>query len=135
MQFEVEKPKTWKGLSYALKTSLLKEAVEAAGLDCNIILRYWTPQAVLGGDTILECFYWLPNANVAYDRFYIRAGTVKSEKRKAAQDLLIEKVIPKFIAWMLKIKSLPPDTAKLKHNLYFNAVFEDDRVKIFSDDF
>lgn len=133
MRFEVEKPKTWKGLSYPLKTSLLKDAVEAAEIDCNIILHYWTPQPVPGGDTILQCFYWLPNANVDYDRFYIRAGVVKSEKRKAAQDLLIEKVIPRFIEWMLKIKSLPPDSAKLKPNLYFNAVFEDDEVKIFSD--
>lgn len=133
MRFEVEKPKTWKGLSYALKTSLLKDAVEAAGIDCNIILRYWTPMPVAGGDTILQCFYWLPNANVDHDRFYIRAGTVKSEKRKAAQDLLIEKVIPRFIDWMLKIKSQPPESAKLKHDLYFNAVFEDGKVKIFSD--
>ncbi len=133
MRFEVEKPKTWKGLSYALKTSLLKDAVEAAGIDCNIDLRYWTPQPIPGGDTILECFYWLPNANIDYDRFYIRAGIVKSKQRKAAQDLLIENVIPKFIAWMLAIKSLPPDSAKLRHNLYFNAVFEDGAVKIFSD--
>jgi hypothetical protein len=130
----IEKPKLPKGLSYALKTSILQEAIESAGLDCHINLNYWTPQKVPGGDTILECFYWLPNANVDHDRFYIRAGSIKSEQRKTAENLLREKVIPVFIKWMKKIKSFPPDSPRLRHNLYFNAVFIDNDVSIYHDD-
>src|SRR5688500_16704966 len=105
MNFTIEKPKLKKGLSYALKTSILKDAIEESGIDCNIDLNYWSPYDIHVGETILECHYWLPNENVDYDRFYVRAGTVKSENRKVAQELLKEKVIPKFIDWISKIKS------------------------------
>lgn len=135
MKFEVEKPKIQKGLSYVLKTSMLKDAVDATGLDLNIDLKYWNPYRIPIGETILECFYWLPNENVDYDRFYIRAGTVKSENRKTAEILLKEKGIPTFIDWIVKIKSLPLDSTKLKHNLYFNAVFKANEINIFCDNF
>ncbi len=131
MKFTVEKPKLQKGLSYVLKTSLLKDALEATGLELNIDLIYWNPYRIPNGETILECHYWLPNENVDHDRFYIRAGTVKSENRKIAQELLKKEVIPKFVDWIIKIKSLLQNSTALKHNMYFNAVFKNDSVKIF----
>ena len=131
MKFDIEKPKLRKGLSYVLQSSMLKNALEETGIDCNIDINYWNPYRIPIGETILECFYWLPNENVDYDRFYVRAGTVKSEDRKVAQDLLREKVIPKFLDWFVKIKSLPKNSTKLKHNLYFNAVFKDNDIKVF----
>lgn len=133
MRFSINKPKIKKGLSYALQTSMLKDAIDETGLDCNIDLIYWMPQKISVGETILECFYWLPNENIDYDRFYIRAGTVKSENRKAARELLKEKVIPRFIDWLTKIKSLPSNSTKLKHNMYFNAVFKDNDVIFFQE--
>jgi hypothetical protein len=132
MRFTTEKPKLQKGLSYVLKTSMLKNAVEATGLDLNIDLIYWNPYRIAIGETILECHYWLPNERIDYDRFYIRAGTVKSEHRKTAELRLKEKVIPEFTDWIIKVKSLPFDSTKLKHNLYFNAVFKDNDVSIFA---
>ena len=131
MRFDIDKPKLRKGLSYVLQTSILKDAIEAAGIDCNINLHYWNPYKIPVGETILECFYWLPNENVDYDRFYVRAGTVQSENRKIAQELLKIKAIPKFIDWIIKIKSLPANSTSLKHNSYFNAVFRDNEVKLF----
>jgi hypothetical protein len=128
MKFEVEKPKIQNGLSYVLKTSMLKDAVEATGLDLNIHLIYWNPYRIPIGETILECHYWLPNENVDYDRFYIRAGTVKSENRKIAETLLKEEVLPKFIDWIKDLKSLPKNSTKLKNNLYFNAIFRENKV-------
>lgn len=133
MRFTIEKPKIRRGLSYALQTSMLKDAIEKTGLDCNIDLIYWTPQTIPDGESILQCFYWLPNENIDYDRFYVRAGTVKSENRKVAQEILKEKVFPRFIDWIKKIKSLPLNSTKLKHNMHFNAVFKDNDVKIFCD--
>ena len=131
MRFDIEKPKIRKGISYVLQTSILKDAIDAAGIDCNIHLIYWNPYRIPVGETILQCLYWLPNENVDYDRFYIRAGTVQSENRKIAQELLKEEAIPKFIDWVMKIKSLPENSTSLKHNSYFNAVFKDNAVKIF----
>ena len=133
MGFTIEKPKLSKGLSYPLQTSMLKDAIEETGIDCNIDLHYWNPNRIPVGETILECFYWLPNENIDYDRFYVRAGTVKSKNRKIAQELLKEKVIPNFIEWIKKIKSLPVNSTKLKHNMYFNAVFKNNEVKIFQE--
>lgn len=130
MKFDIEKPKTRKGLSYVLKTSMLKDILDANNIDCNIHLIYWTPRNIPIGETILECHYWLPNKNVDYDRFYIRAGTVKSESRKVAEKLMKEQVLPKFIDWILHIKSLPA-TSTLLENKYFNAVFKNDKVTIY----
>lgn len=131
MRFTIDKPKIKKGLSYALQTSMLKDAIDETGLDCNIDLHYWMTEKIPIGETILQCFYWLPNENIDYDRFYVRAGTVNSENRKMAQELLKEKVIPRFIDWLTKIKSLPLDSTKLKHNMYFNAVFKNNDIKFF----
>jgi hypothetical protein len=133
MRFDIDKPKLRKDLSYALKTSILKDAIDASGIDCNIHLNYWNPYDIPAGETILECFFWLPNENVDYDRFYVRAGTVKSEDRKIAQELLKEKVIPKFIDWIRNTTSQPANSTALKHNAYFNAVFKDSAVTIFHD--
>jgi hypothetical protein len=134
MRFEIEKPKIRKGLSYALKTSILKDAIDNAGIDYNIHLIYWQTYSIPVGETIFECHYLLPNENVDYDRLYIQAGTVKSEDRKNAETLLKEKVIPKFIDWVSKIQSLPDLSTKLKNKLYFNAIFKDNEVAIYCDE-
>jgi hypothetical protein len=117
-----------------LKTSFLKDAIEYAGIDCNVDLHYWQPQSIPVGETIFECMYWLPNANVDYDRCYIRAGTVRSENRKIAENLLKETVLLKFIDWVIKIQSLPDNSPKLKRELYFNAVFKENEVSIYCDE-
>lgn len=99
MTFSIEKPKTWKGLSYVLKSSLLKEAIAENELDCNVHLKYWTP----GGDSqtgwsILDGHYWLPNRHVDYARFYIRAGVVPSAIRKEVEVKLGSEALPELIA-------------------------------------
>ena len=82
MKFSINKPKTYKGLSYPLKSSFLKQAMEEAELDIEVNLHYWTPQ-ILG--SILSVDYWLPNEHISGDRFFIRAGAIPSQSRKAAE--------------------------------------------------
>ena len=130
MKFDVEKPKTWKGLSYPLKTSMLTDALVKNKIDCNIHLIYWTPQQRDKNYNLLECHYWLANENVDYDRFYIRAGVVKSENRKLAETLLTNEVIPKLIEFIkTKIEQQTNSTIKEKQN-YFRATFIENNISI-----
>lgn len=101
MTFDIEKPKTWKGLSYVLKSSMLKDEIIARGIDCKVHLIYWTPQRNNQTDcSIIEASYWLPNQNVDYTRFYIRSGVVPSRERKKVETIFVHEILPKLINWM-----------------------------------
>lgn len=101
MTFDIEKPKAWKGLSYVLKSSMLKDEIIARGVDCNVHLIYWTPQRNNQTNySIIEAEYWLPNQNVDHTRFYIRSGVVPSIDRKKAETILVNEILPKLIDWM-----------------------------------
>ncbi|BDD03880.1 hypothetical protein [Aureibacter tunicatorum] len=101
MTFDIEKPKTWKGLSYVLKSSILKDEITSRGIECNVHLIYWTPQLNNQTDcSIIEAEYWLPNQNVEHGRFYIRSGVVPSSERKKVETILINEVLPKLIDWV-----------------------------------
>lgn len=130
MRFDVEKPKTWKGLSYPLKSSVLKNALEIANVDCNIQLQYWTPQRRDENYNILECEFWPANENVDYDRFYIRAGVVKSEKRKLAETLLINEGIPKLVELIKNKISLTSNSTSKTQTGYFLVIFNNDKIFI-----
>ena len=130
MRFDIEKAQTWKGLSYPLKTSMLKDALENNKIDCNIHLIYWTPQQHDEKYSVIECHYLLANQNVDYDRFYIRAGVVKSEKRKLAETLLTNEVMPKLIDFIKNKIKLPPNSTTKGKQDFFQAVFVDDKILI-----
>lgn len=130
MIFTVEKPKTWKGYSYPLKTSLLKDAIEKAELDSTFHLKYWTTQLHDETYNILECHFWPASVNVNYDRFYIRAGVVKSQDRKIAEDYLRMEIIPKLIFFMKSKILLPDNSTELKQDSYFKAVFAENKILI-----
>ena len=103
MTFSVNKPDTWKGLSYVLKSSRLKDAIVDAGLDCYVNLRFWTPQQDHKKDcSLIQAEYWLPNPYVHHTRFYIRTGVVPSMERKAAEAVMMAEVIPQLVDWMGK---------------------------------
>lgn len=130
MKFETEKNKIRTGLAYPLKTSMLKNAIENSNIDCNIHLIYWTPKQHDDSYNILECEYWLPNKNVDYDRFYIRAGVVKSEDRKKVEILMKNEVIPVLIEFIQKKKSEPINSTVKSQPSYFKAVFVGNKIVI-----
>ena len=127
MQFNIEKPKTYKGLSYVLKSSFLQNAIEEAQLDLNVHLVYWTPQKI---GSILSADYWSPNENVAYDRYYIRAGVVKSEDRKLAQLLMVDIIIPDLIHRIKLREAEPIDSTRVKKGWFFDATYEQGILRI-----
>ena len=124
---EIEKPKLPKGLSYALKTSLLQATLEEAQIDCYVHLNYWRPQT---GCSVLEAEYWLPNQNVPYPRVYIRAGVVPSSHHKAASDAIAKNILPAFTEWLLRILALPENSPVLHSKPYFNAAYDNGEVAI-----
>lgn len=101
MPFHIEKPKTWKGLSYVLKSSWLITALEQKGIDTYVQLVYYTRHKPFDPPYMLfEAEYWPPNLHVDHYRFYIRTGVVLSTERKKAETLLLAEVLPKLIEWM-----------------------------------
>ncbi|MHB1276807.1 MAG: hypothetical protein ACYC1Q_00245 [Bacteroidia bacterium] len=101
MELIIDKPKTWKGLSYVLKSSLLEKVIKDRGLECYVQLHYWTPQGNNKTNCrLIEAEYWDTNENVPYSRFYIRTGVVPSAERKKVEELLMSEVLPKLIVWM-----------------------------------
>jgi hypothetical protein len=123
----VEKPPLSKKRSYVLRTSLLEAAVSAAGLDCHIDLKYWTPTV---DGSILEAEYWLPNENVPYPRTYVRAGSLLREQRSAAAALLKTAVLPAFTQWLVKVLALADNSPILLRGPKFAARYQHGAVDI-----
>lgn len=116
----IEKTRLPKGLAYALKASMLEAALERAGIDCHVEVRFWMPQE---GGSVLEAHYWLPNEHVDHPRVHVRAGAVASTERAAAQAAVEEEILPAFIAWLTGVLALPAGSPLLHGEPAFNAVF------------
>jgi hypothetical protein len=106
----------------------LKIPLELENIDCNIHLVYWTPQLKGNSYNILECEFWPSNEHVNYDRFYIRAGVVKSIDRKCAEDLLKKEVIPNLIGFIKYKLNQPVNSTKYLKLGYFVASFCEGKV-------
>jgi len=74
--------------------------------------------------SFFEAFYWLPNENVDYDRFYIRTGAVETKDAHNAREYMENKVIPEFITWANQIISLPSNSPKFQEELHYARVFK-----------
>jgi len=110
----IEKERLPKGLTYPLKSSLFERELASAGITTHVSLLYGSRHV------LFEAFYWLPNKNVDYDRFYIRTGSVDSSDSKRAKEYLECSVIPDFIDWARDIVLLPTDSTRLNDTLYFS---------------
>jgi hypothetical protein len=86
MELNIEKPKVRKGLSYVLKSSMLKKAMESNHINIPAFITYWTPGKIPYGENIFECNIRRKDKMVDYDQLIIRAGTVESKHRKSAEE-------------------------------------------------
>ena len=105
---DIDKDKLPKGLVYPLKTSMLESALAEAGITTYVHLLYNRQSPHL-----LEAFYWLPNANVPHDRFYIRTSAVEIQQVSTLRQQLETSVIPEFVDWASELLSLPENSPKL----------------------
>ena len=123
----ITKPKTPKGYAYILKSSQLNRLLSDNDLSVHIALSYWIPQKT---GSVFEVHFWQPNEKVPYPRLYIRAGALRKEDAAAAREALINEVFPQFIKWADNILKLTDNSPKQNEEPYFNAVYEDGRIKI-----
>ncbi len=130
MILKINKPKAPKGFSYVLKSSFLKNALESNNIEISTFITYWKPQKISSGDNIFECNIRRKDKRVDHDQLLIRTGTVESKNRKDAEELLIQKVIPKFIEWIKKAESLPDNSTLLREFGGFYAFYKDGEVNI-----
>jgi hypothetical protein len=114
---EIEKQKLPKGYSYAIKTSIIKNAFEENNITTDTKLIYSISKI------FFDAHYWIPNHNRDYYSFYIRVGHVQSDRRQEAVLFMQNTVIPEFIAWAKDLVFLPDDSTKLLGNLYFSRDF------------
>lgn len=100
----IAKAKLPKGMSYPLKSSVLAEALSAAGIAIDTQLLFSPSHG------FFEAFFWPPSVNVPHERLYLRTGTVQGADGNAAREHINRVVIPEFINWAQGILSLPANS-------------------------
>lgn len=133
MQLTIYKARLPKGLSYVLKTSQVEDALSPLDIDINVQLNFRVSRAGETGTRIFECYYWLPNANVPYNRFYINIGTVHHDDKILAASLMTTTAIIAFTKWVKFIALLPANSTLVKHDSYFKVIFNGGTLTIISD--
>ena len=122
----IEKEKIWKGYSYVLKTSLLKEALAEAKTDIDTHLRY-IPREYEG---IFLARFWIPNERIPYNRLYITASSVPSEQHKNAFEEFKSKAIPAFIDWLTSTLAMPENSPALCNEPFFKVEWKEEKMEI-----
>ena len=122
---EIERPRVPKGRAYVLKTSLLQALLQESGIAVAVHLVYWTPRVE---GSVLEAEYWLPNLNVLYPRFYIKAGSLRAERRQEALAALQSTGLPALERWMQSVVRLPDRSPLLGGRLHFEAHYSEARL-------
>ncbi|UOQ70836.1 hypothetical protein [Hymenobacter cellulosilyticus] len=131
MRFTVQKPPSPKGTGYAMKSSVFQNALLARGIDCNVHLVFSPAKPdPLVGYNVVNCDYWLPNARVEYDRFYLVIGSVPAQEAKAVKLAMENQVLPALLEWIIQIKRLPENSTFLTRGLQFRAGFVGGQVTL-----
>lgn len=130
MPFSTTKDKIPKGFAYLLKSAALQEALLARGVSTDVHLAYMMSQGKGPQHLLVDGFFWLPNAHVAHDRFYLRTWAVPLAVYPRAHDLLHREALPQLLAWMAHLQALPADATQRRHNLHFSALLHQDKVLI-----
>lgn len=107
-------------MGYPLKSSVLENALMSAGitLHTHLIQR--------PGKIFFDAHLWPPNPNIPYERLYIRASAVPTEKGQTARDYLETVVIPDLISWINNLLAQPPNsTQRRERGDYFRRDLPD----------
>lgn len=101
VKFDVEKPKTRKGLSYILKSSIVESAMVGRTREIPVYLTFFTPQHFNPTDTsVFEAEYVPATIGGAEDRFHIRIGAVAGADRKQAEQLFLDQAMEPFVKFV-----------------------------------
>lgn len=110
----IKKDRLPKGLSFVLRSSVMEEAFRSAGITTDASLHH------LCSGIFFDAYFWPPNPNVAYERFYIRAGVAPSSQAREARDFAERIVIPRFVAWAGHLLSLPLNSPTRRDPQHFS---------------
>lgn len=130
MELHVTKPKVQKGLSYVLKTSMLKDAMELNNIDIPTFITYGVSFKIPDFENVFECAFRKKDKSFDHDQLQINIRTVESKNRKNAEELIMQKVIPKFIEWVKRIEALPANSSHFRIVMGFHAYYKEGEVEI-----
>lgn len=91
-----ETEKLQKGYSYPLKPSALEAALSGAGIGIDVHL-------IRSPGELFDAHFWPPNENVSYERLYVRAGSVPSERAAEARLRAETVMLPELVRWIANI--------------------------------
>ncbi len=98
MYINIEKPKTRKGLSYIIKTSVIDNALSQRKIEATFYLNFFTPQHFNPTNTsVFEAEFVPKSVGGDQDRFHIRIGVVSASERKIVEQLFLEKALEPFL--------------------------------------
>ncbi|MEO6277841.1 hypothetical protein [Roseateles sp.] len=97
----IEKDPLPTGYSFVLRSQQLESALASAGITVDTALRH------INSSSHFTAHYWLPNPNVAHERFYVTAGVVPAGKARDIREFMETKVLPQFITWAKGVLALP----------------------------
>jgi hypothetical protein len=108
----ISKAKIPRNESFILRSSVLEDALRAAGIATETSLNHCRGKRFTAD-------FWTPRPNVPHERFYISSGSVPAEQARAVREFVESRVVPEFIAWASGLLSLPPDSTVRRTNQYF----------------
>ncbi|BDP41835.1 hypothetical protein DAETH_18040 [Deinococcus aetherius] len=109
----IEKGPLPKGMSFILKSSTLERALTEADIKIDTHLIHGA------GGIFFDAHFWPPNANVGYERLYVRAGAVPSGVGQAARIYVEGSVLPDLMDWLAGILALPKNSPIRREKQYF----------------
>jgi len=115
----IEKQKLPKGMSYPLKSSVLKTALDQAGITTDTVLLF-APDHMY-----FEAFFWPPNERIDYERFYIRTGALSAREGGRARELMQRQVILDFLAWAKVLLAKPLNSPIRQKQAHFFRYYPD----------
>lgn len=95
-QMKSETAKLPKGQSYPLRPSIFEAALEDAGLSIDTHL-------IRSPGELFDAHFWPPNENVAYERLYVRFGSVPSAELAQARSRVESEALPALLRWIAHI--------------------------------
>lgn len=91
-----ETAKLPKGQSYPLRPSIFEAALKDAGLSIDTHL-------IRSPGDLFDAHFWPPNENVAYERLYVRFGSVPSANLGQARSRVETEALPALLRWVVDI--------------------------------
>lgn len=124
---KVHKAKIPTHLSFALKTSMLENALEEVDSTCPVELDYHEPELT---GALFEARFCPPSGDYDTHYLHVLAGAVPGEARKEMGNLLKEKVLLEFMVWLEQLQKRPASAPAMQKTHVFQAIYRGGQLHI-----